>query len=236
MGKTLQAIAFLLSLKEEGREGASLVVTPASLVYNWGEEFARFAPGLRVCLIAGSQEERRQRIHDYRNWDVLVTSYDLLKRDGAEYEGISFASQILDEAQYIKNHATAAAKAVKIIRSRVRFALTGTPIENRLSELWSIFDYLMPGYLYAYEAFKKSLETPIVKNQDEAASARLRQMVSPSFCAGLRRTCSRTCRISWRRCGLQDFRGSSRGSTTARWSTCGRCWRREMRRSFRKIR
>ena len=179
LGKTLQAIAFLLSLKEEGREGASLVVTPASLVYNWGEEFARFAPGLRVCLIAGSQEERRQRIHDYKNWDVLVTSYDLLKRDGAEYEGISFASQILDEAQYIKNHATAAAKAVKIIRSRVRFALTGTPIENRLSELWSIFDYLMPGYLYAYEAFKKSLETPIVKNQDEAASARLRQMVSP---------------------------------------------------------
>ena len=179
LGKTIQAIAFLLSLKEEGREGISLVTAPASLVYNWGEEFARFAPALKVCLITGSQEERRQRIRDYKNWDVFVTSYDLLKRDGAEYEEISFACQILDEAQYIKNHATAAAKSVKIIKSRTRFALTGTPIENRLSELWSIFDYLMPGYLYAYETFKKSLETPIVKNQEKEASDRLRQMISP---------------------------------------------------------
>ena len=80
--------------------------------------------------------------------DALITSYDLLKRDAALYEGREFLYQVLDEAQYIKNHATAAAKAVKVIKSRFRFALTGTPIENRLSELWSIFDYLMPGFLY----------------------------------------------------------------------------------------
>ena len=150
-------------------------------------EFARFAPGLRVCLIAGSQEERRQRIHDYKNWDVLVTSYDLLKRDGAEYEGISFASQILDEAQYIKNHATAAAKAVKIIRSRVRFALTGTPIENRLSELWSIFDFLMPGFLYGYTHFREKLEAPIVKLEDKEALERLGKLTAPFILRRLKR-------------------------------------------------
>ena len=82
---------------------------------------------------------------------------------------------MIDEAQYIKNHTTASAKAVKIIAARTRFALTGTPIENRLSELWSIFDYLMPGFLYSYEVFRKEMETPIVKNDDEEAAARLRR-------------------------------------------------------------
>ena len=86
---------------------------------------------------------------------MLVTSYDLLKRDIDQYEDKRFSYQIIDEAQYIKNHTTAAAKAVKVIHSDTRFALTGTPIENRLSELWSIFDYLMPGFIYGYDTFKK---------------------------------------------------------------------------------
>ena len=86
---------------------------------------------------------------------------------------------MIDEAQYIKNHTTAASKSVKIIQSKHRFALTGTPIENRLSELWSIFDYLMPGFLYGYEVFRKELETPIVKHKDDAASAKLKKMVAP---------------------------------------------------------
>ena len=152
---------------------------PASLVYNWGEEFARFAPALKVCLVTGTQQERQKKLQGFRECDVLVTSYDLLKRDIAEYEDLTFSYQILDEAQYIKNHSTAASKAVKVIKSRTKFALTGTPIENRLSELWSIFDYLMPGFLYGYDIFKKETETPIVKNKDEAATARLKQMVSP---------------------------------------------------------
>lgn len=179
LGKTLQVITVLLAAKEEGRKGVSLIVAPASLVYNWGEEFARFAPALKVCLVTGTQQERRKKMQSFQEWDVLVTSYDLLKRDIAEYEELTFSYEILDEAQYIKNHSTAASKAVKVIKSRTKFALTGTPIENRLSELWSIFDYLMPGFLYGYDVFKKETETPIVKNKDEKATARLKQMVSP---------------------------------------------------------
>ncbi len=179
LGKTLQVIAVLLAAKQEGKKGVSLVVAPASLVFNWGEEIRKFAPELQFMLIAGGQEERRQKLENYRESDVLITSYDLLKRDAAFYEGKEFLYQIIDEAQYIKNQRTVAAKAVKVIKSQTRFALTGTPIENRLSEIWSIFDYLMPGFLYRYEVFKREIEAPIAKNQDEAAMERLKKMTAP---------------------------------------------------------
>ena len=179
LGKTLQMISVLLSAKEAGKTGTSLIISPASLVYNWGQEFEKFAPKMKVRLVTGSQKERAKIISEYQDYDVLITSYDLLKRDIAEYEDINFEFQVLDEAQYIKNHSTAAAKAVKVIKSTHRFAMTGTPIENRLSELWSIFDYLMPGFLYSYEVFRRELETPIVKYKDEEASNRLRKMVAP---------------------------------------------------------
>ncbi len=179
LGKTLQVISVLLAAKQEGKEGTSLVVSPASLIFNWGEEFQRFAPELKVSLVTGNQDERKKIIDSYQASDVLVTSYDLLKRDILFYEDKQFQYEIIDEAQYIKNHTTAAAKAVKVIKSRIRYALTGTPIENRLSELWSIFDYLMPGFLYGYDVFKKELESPIVKSNDEAAMARLQKMVGP---------------------------------------------------------
>jgi len=179
LGKTLQTIAVLLAAKQEKKAGTSLVVAPAALVFNWGEELKRFAPELAVSLITGTQAERQKKLADYQEADVLVTSYDLLKRDILLYEDKEFLYEVIDEAQYIKNHTTAAAKAVKVIKSQTRFALTGTPIENRLSELWSIFDYLMPGFLYGYDVFKKEMETPIVKNKDEAVMKRLQKMVSP---------------------------------------------------------
>ena len=179
LGKTLQVIAVLLASKESGIIETSLVVAPASLVYNWSEEIKRFAPALSVGIVAGTQEERREKIHNYQYFDVMITSYDLLKRDIVYYEGKQFLYQIIDEAQYIKNHTTAAAKAVKIIKSKVRYALTGTPIENRLSELWSIFDYLMPGYLYGYETFREDFESPIVKHAEEEPLERLKRLVSP---------------------------------------------------------
>lgn len=179
LGKTLQAIALLLSAKEEGEVGTSLIIAPASLVFNWGEELKRFAPGLSVELITGTQAERSRKLSKSDSVDVFVTSYDLLKRDITAYHGKEFLYQLLDEAQYIKNHSTAAAKAVKAIESKNRFALTGTPIENRLSELWSIFDFLMPGYLYGYETFRKEFELPIVRGEDEVAMERLKKMTSP---------------------------------------------------------
>ena len=179
LGKTLQTISVLLDAKESGREGTSIIISPASLVFNWGEEFAKFAPQLKVQMLAGKASERTEIIENYESVDVLITSYDILKRDIDQYADKQFLYEIIDEAQYIKNQTTAASKAVKLINSNVRFALTGTPIENRLSELWSIFDYLMPGFLYTYDSFRKDFENPIVKYDDEEQMARLQKMVRP---------------------------------------------------------
>ena len=166
-------------VKSEAGANTSIVICPASLVYNWCEEFARFAPALKVVAVTGTQTERRGKIAAWQQADVLVTSYDLLKRDIAEYEGKTFDYEVIDEAQYIKNHTTAAAKAVKVIHASHRLALTGTPVENRLSELWSIFDFLMPGFLFRYDVFRREIETPIVKNQDEDAMRHLQKLTGP---------------------------------------------------------
>ena len=179
LGKTLQIIAVLLSARLEGEIGTSLIVCPASLVYNWGEEFRRFAPLLSVCPVEGGQSERQEILSHSGRWDVLISSYDHLKRDIPLYEDKLFLFEVLDEAQFIKNQSTAAAKAVKAVKAKHRFALTGTPIENRLSELWSIFDFLMPGFLYRYETFRSEIERPITRDGDEQVTLRLRRMVAP---------------------------------------------------------
>ena len=177
LGKSLQLIAFLATLHAgEGAEGPSIIVCPASLVYNWVAEFGKFAPGLAVHVIAGAKEQRVEAIRGLARAgapDVAITSYDLLKRDVDEYAGLKFASVTLDEAQYIKNAGTLASRSVKALAARHRFALTGTPVENRLSELWSIFDFLMPGLLGSYRTFRERFEYPIM-NGDEAQLERLR--------------------------------------------------------------
>lgn len=179
LGKTLQIIAFLLSSMEEEGCRRSLIVAPASLVYNWQKEIQRFAPGLTVKVLAGTAKERQEILENAGERDILVTSYDLLKRDMEWYQGMAFYCQVIDEAQYIKNAGTKGARAVKSVSAEVKFALTGTPVENRMSELWSIFDYLMPGFFYSYERFKKVFETPIVKNQDEESLKNLQKMLQP---------------------------------------------------------
>lgn len=157
----------------------ALIVCPASLVYNWKSEIERFAPSLHAVAVAGAAAERKEALQEAARWDVLITSYDLLKRDEAYYKGKVFGYEVIDEAQYIKNHNTKAAKAVKGISAGFKAALTGTPIENRLSELWSIFDYLMPGFLYPYSRFREELEIPIVSEQEAEASVRLQKMIRP---------------------------------------------------------
>jgi hypothetical protein len=182
LGKTLQVLCFLLSeYLEAGEEDnkRTLIVCPASLVYNWKNEIEKFAPVLPAKMVIGTALEREEMIQNSGRKEVLITSYDLLKRDINHYEKITFHCQIIDEAQFIKNHNTQAAKAVKVINAGFKLALTGTPIENRLSELWSIFDYLMPGFLYSYQRFKEELETPIVQNQEEKAIRRLQKMIAP---------------------------------------------------------
>ena len=184
LGKTLQVISLLLSEQESAKAGErewhrSLIVCPASLVYNWQKEISRVAPQIKTTLVTGLATERQRIVRHTKEGEVLITSYDLLKRDVELYRDMVFAIQVIDEAQYIKNPGTQAAKGVKQITAGFKLALTGTPIENRLSELWSIFDYLMPGFLYTYEDFKKNVEMPIVKNQDKQVSDNLRRMTAP---------------------------------------------------------
>ena len=182
LGKTIQVIALLLDEKERVKKHAlSLIVCPSSLVYNWENEISVFAPSLKAVVMAGTQAEREQLFSGLAESgaDVLITSFELLKRDILLYKELSFRFQIVDEAQYIKNASTQAAKAVKLVDARTRFALTGTPMENHLGELWSIFDFLMPGFLFTASAFKKRFETPIVRDGDEEALNQLRRMTGP---------------------------------------------------------
>lgn len=178
LGKTLQMITYMTANKK----GTNLVVCPTSLVYNWEDEVNKFAPDMKVCTLAGQAAERIEQLENYRDYDVMVTSYDTLRRDIDNYTDKKFECQIIDEAQYIKNPATLSSKAVKSINSNVRFALTGTPIENRLSELWSIFEYLMPGYLFSYKYFKDTFEENIIntaETDNNTALSRLQKMISP---------------------------------------------------------
>lgn len=180
LGKTLQAIALILDAKQNNtKQITSLVICPSSLTLNWESEISKFAPSLKTLTIIGTAAERRKKLAEIKEYDVIITSYSLIARDFAEYEQYEFYYQFIDEAQYIKNNATQMSKAVKTIRSHCRFALTGTPVENSLAELWSIFDFIMPDYLYSYQYFKKNFETPIVKEESKKSTDALQKLVSP---------------------------------------------------------
>lgn len=180
LGKTLQVLCVLLAQQMQTETHApSLVVCPSSLVLNWQSEAQRFAPELRVVVVQGIAAVRAQTMQDFTQADLIITSYDSLKRDIEQYEAIHFLYVVADEAQYMKNQNTQNAKAVKALCAQYRLALTGTPIENSLAELWSIFDFLMPGYLYHYSQFRKRFEVPIVRQNDADASQRLQAMVAP---------------------------------------------------------
>lgn len=148
LGKTLQTITLILS-RENTR---SLIIAPTSLIYNWYSEFKKFAPSLKVLVCNGTREERKNNIKNYKDYHVIITTYNMLRND-LEHYTMSFDYCILDEAQNIKNPNSLNAKCIKKIKSRIRFALTGTPVENSLMELWSIFDFIMPGYLYDEKRF-----------------------------------------------------------------------------------
>ena len=164
-----------------------MVVCPSSLTLNWNNEINKFAPSIKTLVIHGTAEEREKQIRNINNYHLVITSYDLLKRDIGLYTETSneFKFVIADEAQYIKNNSTQNARAIKKIKSETRFALTGTPIENALSELWSIFDFIMPGYLYSYKKFKELYEMPIVRDENEHAIQKLKMLIEPFI---LRRT------------------------------------------------
>ena len=188
LGKTIQLLAVIQSyLESEKKPKPSIVVCPSSLSLNWKNEIDKFAPNMKTLVIHGNAEERIKQINSINKYNLVITSYDLLKRDIEEYKNRNYEFKyiIADEAQYIKNNNTQNSKVIKEIKADTRYALTGTPIENSLSELWSIFDFIMPGYLYSYRKFKEIYELPIVKDNDEWTMNKLKMLIEPFI---LRRT------------------------------------------------
>lgn len=164
LGKTIQCIAFILSEKETKKDaGPSLVVAPASLVYNWRNEIRKFAPSLKTEVLAGTPQERSEFLKSSEGADILITSYPTLRRDIEFYRENDFHILILDEAQAVKNYATKASRAVREVKADIRFALSGTPIENSIDELWAIFQAVMPGFFPSQASFRKIEPEKIAK-------------------------------------------------------------------------
>jgi len=178
LGKTLQAIIAITQNHQDCVNSLSIIVCPTSLVYNWKEEFAKFNPDLKILPVDGTPMQRKKLLTETSNFDAIITSYSLLQKDIEIYKTIHFAYAILDEAQHIKNRGTRNAKSVKMIQAKHRLILTGTPIENSLDELWSLFDFLMPGLLSSYERFvEKYIRHPGQPRGNNLES--LRRKVSP---------------------------------------------------------
>ncbi|MBU2700545.1 SNF2 family DNA or RNA helicase [Sporomusaceae bacterium BoRhaA] len=187
LGKTLQVLTFILSEKQQSPL-PSLVIAPTSLVYNWQDEVLKFAPTLKLAVISGQPDERKKQLKASGLADLLVTSYALIKRDIKFYEKRQFKYCFLDEAQHVKNPQTLSAKSVKKIKANSYFALTGTPIENSLTELWSIFDFVMPGYLRTHKNFTSRYEIPIIKNSDSQALTELTRHIHPFILRRMKKT------------------------------------------------
>ncbi len=173
LGKTLQTIAYIHGIKPEK---PALIVAPATLVYNWQSEIERFTPDAKYLIISGNKETREELLKKVNEYEFVLTSYPLLRRDINKYRDIEFSYCIIDEAQYIKNRKTMNAVSVKKIRADHRFALTGTPVENSIMELWSIFDFIMPGYLKSARKFSE--EFALIGDSNEIAET-LRNIIRP---------------------------------------------------------
>jgi superfamily II DNA or RNA helicase len=178
LGKTLQTLALWRWVRTQHPGGAPmLIVCPTSLVFNWVAEARKFTPQLKVLALQGA--DRHAQFEQMDRSDLIITSYALIRRDAARYRGREFDTVVLDEAQHIKNRQTQNAQAVKSIRARHRLVLTGTPMENSVLDLWSIFDFLMPGYLGPAKDFRERYELPILKEKNVGAQQRLARRLRP---------------------------------------------------------
>lgn len=181
LGKTIQFMAYLLSVKEnEGETGPSLLVCPTSVIGNWEKELARFAPDLRVMIHYGGKRLKGVELAVAAGgYDLVITSYSLVQLDEEDLAGVEWDALCLDEAQNIKNVYTKQSAAARRLSARHRIALTGTPMENRLTELWSIYDFINPGYLGSLHEFRKAVVAPIERTRDEKLIAGLQSWVKP---------------------------------------------------------
>jgi len=183
LGKTPQTIALLLHARERTQTNddacPTLIVCPTSVVNNWERELARFAPSLRVYAHHGAARKKNDLTARASASDVILSSYPLLQRDEKQLTALAWDNVILDEAQNIKNPETKQARAARKLDARWRLALTGTPVENRLSELWSIFQFLNPGYLGAQADFQRRFANPIERGGNDAAAQQLKRLTAP---------------------------------------------------------
>lgn len=170
LGKTLQAIIFLRKIIAEKPDAKILIVSPTSLVYNWEKEFQKFAPELKYVAVAESKKKRQEIMQNFANYNIFITTYGLVRNDNDEYESKDFEVCIIDEAQAIKNYQAGMTKEIKKIKARTKIALTGTPLENSVLELWSIFDFIMPGYLNSIVRFREAYG---IKDVDKDSLKRL---------------------------------------------------------------
>lgn len=175
LGKTLQTITYVLA--NPGTR--TLIVCPTSLAYNWQDEFSKFAPQIATQIISGTPQERADLMQLSTDVPVWITTYPLIRKDVDLYKEQIFDACFIDEAQFIKNPTSLGAKAVKAVQAKHRFALTGTPIENTLSELWSIFDFVMPGFFGRYRQFEECYEKPILRDHDSVQMQKLRRKIRP---------------------------------------------------------
>jgi len=183
LGKTVQALALLLQEHTNGAQAASLIVVPASVIFNWIAEAKRFAPELRVLDHTGL--ERKRDVKHFNNYDLIITSYGICRRDIEFFKDYQFYYVILDESQKIKNPLSQTAKAVRLLKADHRLVLTGTPVENSTIELWSQFSFLNPGFLGSLNYFREEFAKPIERNHDEDAANLLKKITFPFI---LRRT------------------------------------------------
>jgi SNF2 family DNA or RNA helicase len=177
LGKTIQALSYLMNLKNRHGPQPNLVIAPTSVVFNWANEAKKFTPDLKVLVLTGP--ERKDLYEQIGSHDLVITSYAIFRRDVETLTKQNWRAVILDEAQNIKNYRSKTALLVKEIQAQQRWALTGTPLENRLSELWSIFDFLMPGFLGSYPHFKRKYQMPIEAQQSREQLDRLKRRIYP---------------------------------------------------------
>lgn len=178
LGKSIQFIYLIKQIIKENKDAKILIVAPTSLIYNWEKEFEKFGSELKYKVVYGNKEYRKE-ILNKDNINIYITTYGLIREDVELYENIEFEAMGIDEAQNIKNITTQVSKCVKKINSKVKFALTGTPIENSVIELWSIFDFIMPGYLANLQLFNKKYNIKEMNNEDVKKLDTLNTQISP---------------------------------------------------------
>ena len=185
LGKTLQTLTLLQKAKEKDGKEPALVICPTSVVFNWENEIEKFAPNLKFLTLSGT--ERKANFKNIPKFDVIITSYALIRRDIDQLKKFDFRYIILDESQNIKNSQSQTSKAVKLLKAKHKLALSGTPIENRLEELWSVFDFLMPGFLFDGNEFNNRYVYPIVEKEDKAVERRLKSQIFPFILRRMKR-------------------------------------------------